>query len=308
MPDTEPKTDTTRAKTHNKKPTKKEAPPRLVNGFKVPPDAQRWTLIRFKDPAGKEGAERMALHDPQNKRRVEWFPIDLFPPSWPLVLQHWGSGTYRIQWWGDANGHRTAFGLTRPETLDDPEHPPLPAYRGATAEKPAPAPVAAAPPQGGTVVDAVMANAKDGKIDVALVAVLFQLQQAQLVQQQQWFQQREAEERARRADLEDDHARRLAARQQEYEQARQRDADFWAQQTERAAAAVAQAREATDDGDMSNGLAEAIEDLREDIKGTAKEQREWWQEMIGPLIPMAAAKFFGQQPPAIPPASNGSGS
>jgi hypothetical protein len=295
----------TKKNTPTKAPKKARAP-RKINGITVPDAAVTWRLQRLKGPRNYESPEICAMHDRASNRRLDEFPLDKFPPDWGAVLRVWGSGSYRFAWYGPGtNGKNRPQGFSLPETFDDPAHPARPVYSAPKPGDVAPAPPAApagpkpdAPP---SAMAALMASAKDGKVEVATVGLLMTMMSAQVTAQQQQYQAWLDQERQRRLDQDAEWEQRARRAKQWADEERAAAASFWASQAKLAA----ETREAP--ASKSDAALEAIRDelegLREEMDGKQGPPDEAFIErMVDKYIaPVLAARMM----PPSPPITNG---
>lgn len=315
----------TKAKTTTEKArNKRERETRELGGVVVRKDAVAYIVHRFALPSCKGKSEACGL-DVRDERagawkRIERFPIDTeaedggpWAPSWKRVLETWGSGTYKFQWFKDDGGRQQTMGMSPACTFNDPDFPQLPAYRRVGAEPTKAAATAAAPPApppagGVDLVGAVASAAKDGKIEVPVALLLVQLVQAQAVTAESMFRGWMAQEAARRQELEEDYERR---RQRDAEWSRQeneRTATFWAAQSKAARELTAARAASSDDGDdRVEALAESIETLAETVKAGQGETNTLLQEALKMFGPAIAQRFLSPQTPTLPAGGNGQG-
>ncbi len=309
---TKPKTSTQKANERHERET------RMIEGIRLRVDAAVYAVWRYKSPDAKGKPEACGI-DVRDERAGAWKRIDRFPidgaaedggawgPSWRRVLEIWGSGTYKLQWFRNEAGRMQAMGFSPASTFNDPGHPQLPAYRrmgDQPAQQPAAPPAAPSPADTSTdVAAAIAAASKDGKIEVPVAMLLVQLVQGQANVAESMFRGWMQQEQARRAELEADYDRR---RQRDAEWSRQeneRTASFWAAQT-RAARELTSARGGGDDDadDRIDSLAESVESLAETVKSGQNENTQFMLEVLKMFGPAVAARFAGPgQPPPLPP-------
>jgi len=164
-----------------------------VGHVRPPPDATHWAIHRG-DPGGRRGLRYTRLRWPEPEADGslgELWPVEIFSPK--LVLETWGPGKYRVDWYGADGAHMK--GLSRTFQVAKPRDDAAPPKRRRARPAAADEPEADEPTLDGVPVG------RDGRVGLLEVIALMQQSEQRAADRAEAQRAREREESTRQMQM-----------------------------------------------------------------------------------------------------------